>query len=374
MKRLFVLFFFFLFLLKFSSQVLADGLPQNLQIQQWFEKGEVTQVLQSGEKEIAGQKNLFQVLKVKILDGKEAGKELTIQQGGDVLLSPQQLVQVGDVVVVNGIKNMDGSYQYNIYDTYRANTAMYIGIAFLLFVIFITGKKGIGALIGLTISLAVILGFIVPQILANHDPLTVTILGSFVILLLTTYLAHGFSKATSIAMVSSLTSLIITGLLSLAFVTLLKLAGNGSEDAVTLQLSGGVHVNLQGLLLSGIIIGTLGALNDVTTTQVASILALNRSNPMLKYLQLAEEGFTIGREHILSLVNTLVLAYAGSSLAIFIFFVLNPSHLPYWVIFNSQLLQEEFVRTIAGSIGLIVAVPISTFLAAWFVKRINIIR
>ena len=124
MKRLFVLFFLFLFLLKFSSQVRADGLPQNLQIQQWFAKGEVTQVLQSGEKEIAGQKNLFQELKVKILDGKEAGKELTIQQGGDVLLSPQQLVQVGDIVVMNGIKNMDGTYQYNIYDTYRANTAM----------------------------------------------------------------------------------------------------------------------------------------------------------------------------------------------------------------------------------------------------------
>ena len=102
---------------------------------------------------------------------------------------------------------------------------------------------------------------------------------------------------------------------------------------------------------------------------VAAIFALFKSNPKLSAIELAEHGLFIGREHIVSLVNTLVLAYAGSSLPIFIFFILNPSHLPIWVIVNNESVSEELVRTVAGSMGLILAIPITTLFATWYVTK-----
>jgi len=138
-----------------------------------------------------------------------------------------------------------------------------------------------------------------------------------------------------------------------------------------LEITPNAIINPKGLLLGGIIISTLGALNDVTTTQAAATIALHKQNPKLKFLDLAEHSFGIGREHILSLVNTLVLAYAGSSLPVFIFFLLNPSHLPMWVIINNESVGEEIIRTVAGSMGLLLAIPISTFLASWWTTRRN---
>jgi uncharacterized membrane protein len=126
---------------------------------------------------------------------------------------------------------------------------------------------------------------------------------------------------------------------------------------------------LQGLFLAGIIIGTLGALNDVTTTQAATIFELGAANPSYGMKELARRGFLIGREHIVSLVNTLVLAYAGTSLIVFIFLNLNPSGAPLWVLLNSELIAEEVVRTVASSFGLILAVPIATLISAWLVTR-----
>jgi uncharacterized membrane protein len=129
---------------------------------------------------------------------------------------------------------------------------------------------------------------------------------------------------------------------------------------------GKFSIDMQGLLLGGIIIGALGVLDDTTTTQSATIFALSEANEKMKVKDLIIKGLQVGKEHITALVNTLVLAYAGVSLPIFIFLVLNPLNQPIWVILNSEMLVEEIARTIAGSVGLILAVPITTVLAAFF--------
>ena len=165
-------------------------------------------------------------------------------------------------------------------------------------------------------SFVILVGFIVPQILKGYDPLLITIIGSSVILFLTIFLAHGVSKKTTSALISTIISLTITGILAIVYVKMVNLTGLGDENNYMLQI-GNVDINAQGLLLSGIIIGSLGVLDDVTTTQSASIFEFLKLNKKLSITDLYMRGYTVGREHISSLVNTLILAYAGASLRSF---------------------------------------------------------
>jgi uncharacterized membrane protein len=347
-----------------SSLPLEPNAPQET-----FVKAKVIAINHEGNLAIDGYTTLTQTVKVQILEGKEIGKILTITYGGDVKVAAQQKVYVGQTVILDVIPNQTGPAIYTISDFYRLDSLIYLAIAFFLLTLGFTGKKGFGALVGLGVSLAIIMLFIIPQILHHQNPLLISIIGSFAILIITTYLAHGFSKSTSTAVLATFLSLTCALLFAIGAVYFAHILGLGTEDSYLLELTPSQSIDPRGLFLGGVIIGTLGALNDITTTQVAAIFALKKHNPKLTLWALAEQGFLIGREHILSLVNTLVLAYAGTSLPIFIFFAINPSHLPWWVIINNESVAQEIVRTIAGSFGLMLAVPITTFLASWFVAR-----
>jgi uncharacterized membrane protein len=317
-----------------------------------------------------GYTTITQTLQLKLQDPPDSGKVITLDQGSDARLSSLSKYAEGQTVVVDKTVGQDGSSRYVITDTYRIPQLIFLVILFALAAIGIAGKKGLGAVVGLSISLLVIIVYIVPQLLHGQDPLTTSIIGSCIILFVTTFLAHGFSRKTAIAVASTFLALLATYLLSILFVNIAHLTGLGTEDSYLLEIAPNISINPKGLLLGGIIISTLGALNDVTTTQVASIFALFKANKEQTFLHLIEHGMSIGREHIASMINTLVLAYAGTSLPIFIFLVLNPNHLPLWVILNTQQFGEEIVRTSAGSIGLMLSVPIATLLAAYLVPKI----
>lgn len=341
---------------------------QPLPVDESFAKGKVLKILNESVTNIAGYKTYDQTLQVQVLEGSDKGKIVTLDKQADFRLADAMKSHVGETVILDIMKRPGEATQYTITDSYRLDKLLYIFIAFFILILLAAGKKGVGAVLGLLVSLAVILWFVVPQMLHGSDPLTISVIGCFIILLLTTFLAHGFSKQTAIAVTSTCIALLATVLFSYLAVQLAHLAGLGTEDSYILELNPTQSINPKGLLLGGILIGTLGALNDITTTQVAAIFALFKSNSKLSALELAEHGLFIGREHIVSLVNTLVLAYAGSSLPIFIFFILNPSHLPVWVIVNNESVSEEIVRTVAGSMGLILAIPITTLLATWYVS------
>lgn len=359
-KSLIVIVLFFLA----STNVLAASKPAD----RYF-KAEVVKVVKEGEKEVAGFKNYLQVLDCRILDGSEKGKVVRVENGGVIRISPRQKLNTADRVVLIKSTDMKNNASYSILDRYRLDSVISILLSFFVLVSLVAGKKGIGSIAGLFVSLLVIVKFIVPQILSGSDPVLISISGSLVIMLVTIYLAHGFSKQTSIAIISTALSLAITGALSFLFVNLSNLSGTGSEDSYLLQF-GPSSINPQGLLLGGIIIGTLGVLDDVTTSQTSAIFEIFKANSKLGLIELAKRGYVVGKEHIASLVNTLVLAYVGASLSLFIIIVLNPSNQPYWVILNSEVIVEEVVRTLAGSIGLVLSVPITTILAAWAARRI----
>lgn len=209
--------------------------------------------------------------------------------------------------------------------------------------------------------------FVVPRILAGEHPLGVTLAGAVMIALTSIYLAHGANRRTTVALAGLLVTLAAAAGLAILFVSLARLSGAGSEEAVLLQVGHLAGVNLRGLLLGGILLGALGVLDDITTAQAAAVEEISRANPSLGPTDLYRRGLSVGREHITALVNTLVLAYAGASLPLFLLFTINPDQ-PLWVTLNTEFVAEEIVRTLVGSIALVLAVPVTTLLAARFLR------
>jgi uncharacterized membrane protein len=177
------------------------------------------------------------------------------------------------------------------------------------------------------------------------------------------YLSHGINLKSHIAFASILTTLGIVSILSFIVLHLAHMSGAGSEDAIFLLVEPSIKVNLQGLLLAGIVLGTLGILDDICIAQVAVIKELIHAKPHITFSELLSRGLTVGKDHIASLVNTLILAYAGASLPLFLLFTLYNTQ-PWWVVLNSEMIAEEIVRTLTGSIGLVLAVPLTTILAS----------
>ncbi|EKD64447.1 MAG: hypothetical protein ACD_50C00388G0004 [uncultured bacterium] len=327
-------------------------------------KAKVMEIIDEGERVIGEFKNPFQKVKVRILEGSDKDKELTIDHGGTVSIREEQKVKEGETIVLSKFSSPQRTY-YQIIDKYRLDSLLYIVIFFFVLVLALSRWKGLGSIIGLAISLLVIVKFIVPQILEGKDPLFVSIIGSLFIMITTIYLAHGFSKRTSVALGATVIALILTGIISFLFVDIVKLSGLGGEGAYNLSFGQTGVINFKGLLLGGMIIGALGVLDDITTSLSAAIFELNKANNKLGFFELAKSGLSIGREHISSLVNTLALAYAGASLPIFLLIILNPAGWPLWAILNSEIIIEEVIRTLAGSIGLILAVPLTAVFASW---------
>lgn len=342
--------------------------------QEHFTKGKVTNITEDKTIDVGGFTNPYQKVEVTLLDTPYKGKKITVEHGGVYTISPSQKVKTGDTVMVTVVTQDGQPDSYWITDKYRLNSVAIISLSFLIFVVIVARKKGLGAIIGMLLSFMVIIKFIVPQITSGNDPIIISILGGLFIMFTTMYLAHGYSLVTTISVLSTFISLIIAGLLAHLFVGFSYLSGMGSEEAFTLQFGPTSIINLKGLLLGGIIIGVLGVLDDVTTTQTATVFELRSANKKLTFSKLFSKGMAVGVEHVASLVNTLIMAYAGVSLPLFILFTLNPQQQPYWVILNNELIVEEIVRSLAGSFGLIVAVPLTTFIAAFVAIRMTHIK
>lgn len=332
---------------------------------EYFYKAEVVRVIDEGEKQLLDMTVYWQKLMVRFIDGDQKNSQMTLETSAD----KNQWVKSGDTVVVAKTIGPNDQPVFNVMDQYRLPSLWPIILAFFLLVIFLSRLKGLGSIIGMIFSLLVIVKFIVPQILAGKDPLLISIGGGLIIMLVTIYLAHGFSAKTTLALVSTFLTLVATAVIAAVFVKITALSGIGDETTYSLKYGPTAIINFKGLLLGGILIGALGVLDDVTTGLATAIFELKQAKPAAKFHELYRSGLNIGREHIASLVNTLVLAYAGASLPIFIIIIYNPNQYPLWTILNSEILVTELVRTLAGSIALVLAVPLTTFLAAVFVSR-----
>ena len=239
-------------------------------------------------------------------------------------------------------------------------------MAFAAAVLLLGRWRGLAALAALGLSFLVLLVFVLPAILAGHDPLAVAVVGACLIMFAVLYLTHGPSARTSTAVLGTLLSLALIGVLGAAFAAAARLTGLDDQTS-NLIATLGTGVDARGLLLAGVIIGALGVLDDVTVTQTSAVWELHRADPGMGPGALFTAAMRIGRDHVASAVNTLVLAYAGAALPLLLLFTLSGRGLGE--VLTAQDVATEVVRTLVGSIGLVASVPITTGLAALVASR-----
>jgi uncharacterized membrane protein len=241
-----------------------------------------------------------------------------------------------------------------------------LGLLFVVAVVALGRLQGLRALAALALTGVVVIAFLLPALLEGRSPLAVALVAAAVIALAALYLTHGVNERTTVALLGTFASLSVTGVLAAIFVGATRLSGLGSEDAVLLQVAGG-GIDVRGLVLAGIVIGSLGVLDDVTVTQVSAVWELHQANPAYGVRQLYAAATRIGRDHIASTVNTLVLAYTGASLPLLLIY--TQAGLPLSTAVTGEVLAVEVVRTLVGSIGLVASVPITTALASIVVSQ-----
>jgi len=273
---------------------------------------------------------------------------------------------LGDEVVLSYAADAEPGFQYQFSDRQRKPVLLWLAALFAIAVVVLGRLRGMAALVGLAASVVVLLAYVLPAIIDGRSPIWVAVTGAAVISFLALYMAHGLRPMTTVALLGTLGSLSLTAVLAVVFTALADFSGFASEEAIFLQAAGGT-IDLNGLTLAGVVIGALGALDDMTVTQASAVWELRAANPEMGNLQLMRSGLRIGRDHVASTVNTLVLAYAGASMPLMVLFVLSRQSLTN--VANSEVVATEIVRTLVGSIGLVAAVPITTWLAVTVAGR-----
>jgi len=353
--------------------VFAQGkdFSQDSFFQQETLEATVTEILEEKEiqfPDLEGEKQLYQKLELLVTKGSLIDREIIIESG-DIPIASLQKYKSGDNVVVFYSKSPEGDEYFYISDYVRRAPLFLLLIIFVVVTLIIAKWRGFSSILGMGFSFLVIFKFILPKILAGANPISVAIIGSFFIIPITFYLSHGLNKKTTVAILGTIISLVITGILAGVFVDAAKLTGFASEEAGFLQVFRQGQVNIKGILLAGIIIGVLGVLDDVTVSQSAIVFQLKKVNSNMKSGQLYKKAMDVGKDHISSMVNTLVLVYTGASLPLLLLFIDNPH--PFLEVINYEILADEIVRTLVGSIGLVLAVPITTFIACLSVVEHN---
>jgi uncharacterized membrane protein len=248
-----------------------------------------------------------------------------------------------------------------VVDFQRGPVLWVLAALFAIAVVALARWRGVAALVGLVVSLALLTGFVLPAVLAGSPPLLVATVGAAAIAIITMVLAHGPSLRTGVALLGTLVSLTLTAVLGAVAIELGDFTGLADESSAFLQAFG-VQIDPRGLLLAGLVIGALGVLDDVTITQTAAVAEVHAADPSLSRRRLLASGLRVGRDHVAATVNTLVLAYAGAALPLLLLFTLATSGLAQVV--TGELVATEVVRTLVGAIGIVAAVPVTTALAA----------
>lgn len=330
-------------------------------------RAEVTQIIEEGEVDMGGHKQTYQIARVNILSGEYAGIPMEIDYGRRQIRSDDYLLLVGDKVMISISKTPDNVVNAYFVDFVRTTPILWLTGIFSVAIILISRWKGFRAILSMAFSLYIIIGYIIPHILVGEDPLRVSIIGSIILLGVTLYLTYGWNLKTHSSVLSMILVLLLTGALSALFVVFTKLNGTGDENVMFLMQLMETPINLRGLLLGGMIIGALGVLDDLVTTQASAVFELHHANPNFGFRDLYNSAMRIGQDHVAATVNTLVLAYAGASLPMLLMFSLARGDYVYLV--NFSFIAEEIVRTLVGSLGLLAAVPLTTAIAILFALR-----
>ena len=320
-------------------------------------KSEVVEVISETEENLAGSEiaSPVQEIKVKILEGDNVGKEILLRNDF-VQLKTGQIFFLTET-----IDGASGRVMYAVSDPYRMNVIYFFAVLLVLLIVVFGGKQGIRGMISLLGSLLLIVYILLPNILSGYDALLVSISVAALIIILGSYITHGFNRTTSSAVLGMIATVLITGLLAYMATKMSMLSGFVEEETMYLNFDTRGKIDFVGLLLGGMIIGLLGVLYDAAIGQAVSVEELCKAGPHLSKTEIYKRSLRIGREHIGALINTLAIAYVGMSLPLLLLFSMSDANIVQ--IANREIFATEIIRTIIGSIGLVLAVPVTTFIA-----------
>jgi uncharacterized membrane protein len=301
---------------------------------------------------------LHQTIRVEVLGGPEKGATVTVEN--DYLE-----LEVGETFyLMRTTSSLDGTDYYSVSDKVRTPALLFLTILFIAVVVLFGGKQGIRGLLALIGSFFFIGAFLLPGILAGYSPVLISIGVAAIIVTLGSYVTHGFNRTTSAAVLGMVLTIGATGLLAYASIEMTDLSGWSGEEVTYLHLNTRGSIDLAGLLLGGILIGLLGVLYDAAIGQAVSVEELARAGKHYSRREVYLRALRIGREHVGALVNTLAIAYAGAALPLLLLFY-GFDDLDIMQTLNRELFATEIVRILVGSIGLVLAVPLTTAVAVW---------
>ena len=319
-----------------------------------------------------GSKIIQQNLLLKGLNGKWKDKEIKFEGISDIEVASAGIYKVGDKVLAQKSTDIEGKEKYYITDFIRRGYLYLLGVIFCAIIILIGRKKGIKSLLGLVISFFIIIKFILPKILDGSNPLYIGLIGAFFILTIMIYLTEGWKQKSHLSVLSVLISLFITLIFSVLFTKLTRLSGMTQDETVYLIGLTKNAINFQGLLLAGMLIGAIGVLDDVIVSQIEVVKQIKEANPQMDSSQVFKAAFKVGNTHLGTMVNTLFLTYAGASLPLLLLFIIKQEpFLSYSQVINNEIIATEIVRTLVGSIGVALSMPIATLLGAYWLKIKN---
>lgn len=313
--------------------------------------------------DIDGNETTLQNLKLKGIS-----KDFTDEfyfYGIDGQITTKEQYEVGDKVVVIATENSSGDYSYVINDKIRTPVLFICLILFAVLAIAIAKVKGLKAIISLALTFVIVIFAIVPLILKGYDPFMLAIIFSLPILAVSIYFTHGINRESHIALLGTFTGVLFVGIFSLIFAKISALTGFSSDEVVYVISLMGNDFSPYSLMMGGFIIGSLGVIDDVALTQVSAVGELRHADPLMTTNELYKRAMKIGIDHVSSVINTLFLAYVGASFALIILVSYKQSSENIFMVFNDEIVATEIIRTIVGSMGILLAIPITTLIAVY---------
>jgi uncharacterized membrane protein len=322
-------------------------------------RAEVIEVVDTSERQITGTDAtaVTQQLRIELLEGQKTGE--VVRMENDLVVLDE-----GDVIFVNRLIAIDGTEYFIFKDIERRGALLVFAVLLVVVVVIFAGWQGMRALISLALSVAGIVCILVPALLAGYHPALVSLGVASVILSVILFVTHGFRPHVYIAYIGTMAAVAVTCALAWLSTSWMRLSGFSSDASVYLHFSTNGSLDMAGLLLGGIIIGLLGVLDDVAVTQASVVHELRHANLTLGVRELYARAIRVGRDHVGSLVNTLALAYLGTSLPLIMLY--SQSGASWFISVNQEVIAAELLRIILGSIGLVLAVPLTTIIAAWY--------
>lgn len=310
----------------------------------------------------------FGVVK-KVLSETKQGQKLEVLVGGKLIridtgsltTSRKQFYTINDEVLLSHIKQQDRDI-YFIREFVRTKPLIALVLIFFISVVVVSGRKGVLSIIGMVGSFFVLFYYLLPAIVSGADPVNTSLVTASILIPITFYISHGLNKETTIAVLSSLLALVIVVILSVTWIQWAKLTGFSGEESAFLDIASKGSFDMRGILLASIVIGALGILDDVTISQVSIVRELRKVGHNKNSDEIFFHAMKIGQDHISSMVNTLILVYIGAALPLFLLFIHNPQ--PFSQVVQYEMIAEEVIRSLIGSIGIIISVPLSTYIAS----------